>query len=144
MEAEQTTFEKNIFDDVNNHIGKEPSTIHEVTVLLSCINRNNPNEVFFDKTITLYFYRESMYIGGQDKTAYYEHPSINYWVRSRALSYFTYLRYDTKPDDVLEFIDKTKNKSWCFDSVVLNTTELSWNEYINKLHESHSLSPHSS
>jgi hypothetical protein len=115
---------QNKFDDINDHTGRAPGTIHKVTVLISVIDRYNPSNVLMDSEVTLYFYNENLYIGGQDETAYYDHAGINYWVRNRALSYFCYLNYDEKPQDVIKFIEVTKNKTWCFDSVVLSTEKV--------------------
>lgn len=121
---------ENIFDIENDHTKKQPDTIHEVTVLVSCINRNNPSEVFFDKQVKIYFYRERNYIGGQDFTYYYDKSSVGYFCRLRALNYFTHCHYKEKPEDVKVFWEVTKDKSWVFDSAEIETKELSWEEYL--------------
>lgn len=121
---------ENIFDIENDHTKMNPDKIHEVTMLVSCINRLNPSEVFFDKEVKIYFYRERNYIGGQGFTSYYDKSSIGYFCRLRALNYFTHCHYKEKPEDVKVFWEVMKDKTWVFDSVEIETKELSWDEYL--------------
>lgn len=117
---------QNVFDDINDHKPRAPGSIHIVTVLVSFVNRNDLSEVLMDTQVDIHFYNERSYIGGQDFTSYYDTASVNYWARNRALNYFTDLHYKEKPEDVKRFYEVTKNKSWCLDSVIVQTLEKFW------------------
>lgn len=117
---------KNMFDFENNLEHKAPAPVHICTVLLLVVNRNNPTETLMETEAEIYFYNERNWLGGQDQMSYYDTGSINYWARSRALSYFCNPNYKEKPEDVKKFIEVTKNKSWLFDSMIMKTEEKYW------------------
>jgi hypothetical protein len=117
---------QNVFDDINDRKVRQPGTIHIVTALVSVVNRNNPTEILLDTQVDIHFYNERNYLGGRDPTSWYEIESVNYWVRNKALNYFSNPNYVNKPEDVKHFHEVTKNKSWCFDSVVINIKQKYW------------------
>lgn len=123
--VEEVTFQ-NVFDDINDHKARQPGTIHIVTLLVSVVNRNNPTQTLLDTQVDVHFYNERNYIGGHDFTSYYDTGSVNYWVRNKALNYFSNPNYQVKPEDVKRFYEVTKDKSWGFDSVIIQTVEKFW------------------
>jgi len=136
--VKEITFQ-NVFDDINSHKTHQPGTIHIVTLLVLVVNRNNPTETLMDTQVDVHFYNERNYIGGLDLTSYYDTGSVNYWIRNKALNYFSNPNYDIKPEDVKRFHEVTKNKSWGFDSVIVQTVEKIWDgkNILDLSHEHH-------
>lgn len=117
---------QNMFDMDNDFKLKAPGRVHICTLLVMAINRNMPTETLMETEVQIYFYNERNWLGGSDSTSYYEVSSVNYWARKRALAYFCDINYKNKPEDVKKFIEATKNKTWCFDSVIIKTEEKRW------------------
>lgn len=113
------TFQEKI--EANNQQPKTFTTVKELSVLLTVVDRNNPaSSALFEVQVNLKFWNGEARLGGSDRLVYVDDETyINYSVRSMALSYFSHLNYSEKPDDVQKFIQATKNKTWYFDSIIL-------------------------
>lgn len=120
-----------LFDNTVFQGRARPDRLHMVKVLILVLDRISNKELMSTETEIL-FIDDRAYIGGQDKTNHYETGTICYFSKQRALNYLTDTHH-TKDDlceTVREFREKTQGKTWCFDAVVMETTELNVDEYL--------------
>lgn len=106
--------------DASNRSPKKFTTQKEKVILLSALDRNNPeSKSLYETQVSLKFWDDEAKIMDYVSVYIEDITHINYVVRNEALSYFCDLNYSEKPEDVQKFIEATKNKSWYLDSVVL-------------------------